>query len=213
MLQLNLMTSPIHITNTIVSDLSSAESERVERGLLTAFFVLEQTRRYAAYDQQEGAATGENRDEWVERLRSEYKAYFDAVGFPADYLGLILSDDQIDVIVRALLEQLEHQDARAQNAVAAIAVSGRVWVVPRLTKLVRDHVQDDTLLSRDAIQAIGKILRENSIRPSAAAATDEDQIINDAVETLRFAAAHGTSGPLRAREQAELELASLTKTS
>jgi hypothetical protein len=208
------MTTTKQVVTRILSDISSKESEHVERGLLTAFFVLEQSRRYKAAGHQDDApAMSADTLEWLAGLRSEYKVYSDLGGLPAEYLGVVLGQDQIDTIVGSLSLKLERQDAIARNAIAAIAVSGRPWVVPRLARFVRDYAQHDSPSARDAIHAIGKILRENGIWPGAGVTAEEDQILSEAIDALRFAAASGAQGPLRAREQAQLELASITKSS
>ena|SRR5579859_1649850 len=208
------MANPIEVANSILSDLRSTDSARIEGGLLTAFFVLEQTARYkasAADNDNNVQATPPDRDEWLARLRSEYEAYSGVRGFPAEYVGVVLPDSDVDTIVRALLQYVKGLDAKATNAIAAIAVSGRVWVVPLLAQLVRDTAEYDAPLARDAIYAMSKILRENGIVPGAVLASDVDWIMRDAVEALQLAAVSGAEGPLRAREQAQIELASLTE--
>lgn len=206
------------VIRSIIDDIRSGDSTRLERGLLLAYFVLEQHSKYSAYrdateSERQGPSTSQSEMEtWLSKIRNEYETYSRLGLLPERYLGVVLSREEVDSLVGTLLEHIQDTGTVANNAIGAIAVSGSLLAVPGLANLVRERATEDSQLARDAIHAISKILRENYIVPAKTLSPEEKQTLQTAMAAMHFAQSAGMDGPLRARQQAALELASLLST-
>lgn len=183
--------------------LRSGDEETIRKAILAAWLLFEQS-------QAAGKETGPDRtesDDFLERLREYQRAGI----LSSAHIGLVLSAEEEAVIIGALVELLDRGSPAAMSAAAPLAAARSAHAVLKLAEVTRRYAQEDTPYSRNAIYALGRTMEALSLEADGAPGHAALRAV--VLEAIRYAAAEGADGVLRAREQAERELEWLSEDS
>jgi hypothetical protein len=206
---------PSDTVQQLIDDLSSDhDSRRLEATLLHTRLLLEQSwlhldaRSVVRDEELRRDVPPDYEQRRFREIEAAYRELHERGLFPKDYLGLVLTDEELDAITGVLLGLLDRMPPISVWAAAALSRSRRWYVVPKLADIARQHAIIDGNLAGTAINAIGDILR--SIDPRRSLTPAEERIVTDAVDALRLSAEAGMGDQVGAREVANQELLSIS---
>jgi len=179
-----------------------------------AWRLLELVRNYKQW--YESSAEGERLrckqpfDEWLREVNASFRRIIQPDIFPEVYLGLVLSEDEINALTQACLERLEWDP---EEAISALGYTLKLEVVPALLAVSRSSARTagppNAQHAQGAVQAVETILQYGPLDPRHLGPEDQE-LLHQVFETLRYVAEDGADTGLNPRGMAAKVLANLT---
>ena len=178
-----------------------------------AWRLLELDRNYKQWYQ--ASETGQLRsteafDDWMRDVNTGFRRVVDADIYPDSYLGLVLSDEELDLVTQALIERLKWDP---EGALSALGHTLKLEVVPPLLEIARSTATvtgpPNAQHGQGAVQAVETILLNGPLDPRHLR-PDDEELLREVFNTLRYVAAEGSGAGLNPRRVAAQVLESLT---
>lgn len=187
------------VIRDLVLDLSDDNVGTVKQSIGDARYLLQQSARYRLLD---SAAIGSNALTITAQQRKKLQAEYREL-LPTRYVGLTLTEEEIDAVVDAIVRLIDGSPGLAGSAAWALSDSGRLSVLPRLAELLRRSATEDAWITKQAAFALSHVLMAAGTPTHSV----QRRIMDEAIAVLRYAASVGVAqGAWDGREAAQAEL-------